>query len=63
MPLFGKRGLSFDAAGQYDGGPEALELLRYRVGSIRTGKLVKVQEVRGPKTGLANEFFATLGAR
>lgn len=61
VPMLGKRGLSFDAEDRYDGGPEALELLRYRVGSIRTGRLVKAEEVRGPTPGLAKDFFASLG--
>jgi hypothetical protein len=55
----GQVGLTYTSDGLYDGGEAALALVRYRVGSAATGKLVSPAEVdvRGHRPGLAKDFF------
>lgn len=55
-----ERALSYTSDGQYDGGDKALERVRYRVGGIKTGKMVLPSEVAqdGRRPRLAADFFA-----
>jgi hypothetical protein len=57
----GERGLSFTAGGLFDGGPEALRAVAYRVGrDVLHGRLLGYADVtpNGLRPGLAADFFA-----
>ncbi|MFO0612697.1 MAG: hypothetical protein U0414_08930 [Polyangiaceae bacterium] len=56
----GGRGLSYTADGFFDGGPEALGWVAYRVGGVTDGRLLGRDAVEhdGFHPGLAAEFFA-----